>query len=80
MTGKKITIYTIPTCVYCRMAKSFFGTRGLSFEEKDVLENAEARLEMLAKSGAKAVPVIDVDGEVFVGFNRERLREALGEV
>ncbi len=77
--AKKITIYTAPACVYCRMAKSFFNIRGISFEEKNVLKDAAAKAEMLAKSGARAVPVIDVDGEILVGFHRERLKEIFGE-
>ena len=76
---KKITIYTTPACVYCRMAKAFFDARGISFEEKNVLRDAVARAEMINKSGARAVPVIDVDGEILVGFHRERLREIFGE-
>lgn len=79
MAKKKITVYTIPTCVYCRMAKAFFNVRGVSFEEKNVLSNPSAKAEMLMKSGAQAVPVIDVDGEILVGFHRERLREIFGE-
>jgi len=77
--AKKITIYTTPTCVYCRMAKSFFNVRGVSFEEKNVLNDLAAKAEMINKSGARVVPVIDVGGEILVGFHRERLREIFGE-
>jgi glutaredoxin 3 len=76
---KKIIIYTTPTCVYCRMAKAFFSIRGVSFEEKNVLDDLSAEAEMLKKSGALVVPVIDVGGEILVGFHRERLREIFGE-
>lgn len=78
MTSKAI-IYTTPTCVYCRMAKSFFKVRGISFEEKDVLSDLSAKAEMFTKSGAQSVPVIDIDGEILVGYHRERLREIFGE-
>lgn len=78
--AKKITIYTTPECVYCRMTKSFFNIRGVSFDEKDVLKNEEARREMISKSGARVVPVVDVDGEIIVGYHRPRLREIFGEV
>lgn len=73
--SKKITLYTTPTCVYCRMAKSFFGVRGISYEEKDVSKNLAAREEMIKKSGAEVVPVIDLEDELLVGYHRERLRE-----
>lgn len=76
---KKIIIYTTSTCIYCRMAKSFFGVRGISYEEKDVLRDPAAREEMTRKSGAKVVPVIDIDGELLVGYHRERLLEIFKE-
>jgi glutaredoxin-like YruB-family protein len=77
---KKITLYTTPTCVYCRMAKSFFGVRGVAYEEKDVSRDMAAREEMIKKSGAKVVPVIEIEDELLVGYHRERLREIFKEV
>ena len=76
---KKITLYASPSCVYCRMTKSFFRIRGISFEEKNVLENKDALAEMVGKSGARVVPVLDIDGEIIVGYHRDRLREIFGE-
>lgn len=75
----KIIIYTTPTCTYCRMAKAFFRVRGINFEEKNVHYDKEAKVEMIKKSGAMAVPVIDFDGEIIVGFHRNKLLELLGE-
>ena len=73
--NRKVILYTTPVCVYCRMAKSFFGVRGIPYEEKDVSRDLPAREEMVRKSGAKVVPVIDIDGELLVGYHRERLLE-----
>lgn len=73
----KVTIYTTPTCVYCRMAKQFFGENNVEFEEKNVASDREALKEAVEKSGQMGVPVIDVDGEVIVGFDRARLSELL---
>lgn len=78
--NKKIIIYTTPVCVYCRMAKSFFGARGIPYEEKDVSRDAAAREEMVKKSGAQVVPVIDIDGELLVGYHRDRLLEIFNNV
>lgn len=69
----KITIFTTPTCVYCKMTKAFFKQNNLSYEEKDVAADAEARDEMINKSHQMGVPVIDVDGEIVVGFDKEKL-------
>jgi len=73
----KITIYTTPSCVYCKMTKAFFKEKGVTYEEKDVSTDATARDEMIAKSNQMGVPVIDVDGQLTVGFDKERLSKLL---
>mgnify|MGYP001559173999 FL=1 len=70
-----VTIYTTPTCVYCKMTKEFFKEYGVLYTEKDVAGDAAAREEMVQKSGQMGVPVIDIDGELVVGFDKERLLE-----
>ena len=69
----KIRIYTTPECVYCRMAKEFFEKNNISYEEKDVSVDDEAREEMIEKSGQMGVPVIDIDGKIIIGFDEEEL-------
>lgn len=72
-----VTIYTTPTCVYCKMTKEFFKEHNVQYTEKDVAGDAAAREEMIQKSGQMGVPVIDIDGELVVGFDKERLSELL---
>ena len=72
-----VKIYTTPTCVYCRMAKDFFNQHSVQYEEHNVMEDLKAREEMVSKSGQMGVPVIDVDGELIIGFDKERLSELL---
>lgn len=72
-----ITIYTTPTCGYCKMAKAFFAEHGVTYDEKNVATDEEARTAMIQKSGQLGVPVIDIDGKIVVGFNRDRLSEIL---
>lgn len=73
-----ITIYSTPTCVYCKMAKAYLTQKNVSFAEKDVLSDLAAREEMVKKSGQMGVPVIDIDGELIVGFDKEKIKESLG--
>ena len=73
-----VTIYTTPTCAFCKMAKDYFQEKGVEFTEKDVATDEEARNQSVEKSGQTGVPVIDVDGEIVVGFNQEKLNELLG--
>lgn len=77
MSTNKVIIYTTPTCVYCKMAKAFFKENNISYEEKDVGVDAKAREEMIQKSGQLGVPVIEIDGKVGVGFNKEKLTKIL---
>ena len=74
----KITIYTTPTCVYCKMRKEFFKENNVPYEEKDVTVDDKAREEMIQKSGSMAVPVIDVDGQIVVGFDKAELTKLIG--
>ncbi len=78
MTTQTITIYSTPTCVYCKMAKDFLKKNNITYIEKDVLADEAARAEMQQKSNQLGVPVIDINGEIFVGFNRPELEKALG--
>ncbi|MEK7513139.1 MAG: glutaredoxin family protein [Patescibacteria group bacterium] len=73
-----ITIYTTPTCVYCKMAKEFFAKNNTPYTEKDVMADDAAREEMIKKSGQLGVPVIDIDGTIVVGFDRQHLADVLG--
>ena len=79
----KVVIYTTPSCAYCKMAKEFFAKNNVQYEEKNVVEDAAARNEMITKSGQMGVPVIQVskDNEqsaLIIGFDQARLKDALG--
>ncbi len=75
---KSVTIYTTPTCAFCHMAKNWFGTKGVKFTEIDVSKDMKAAQEMVEKSGQMGVPVIDVDGDITIGFDRPKLEHVLG--
>ena len=72
------TIYTTPSCVYCKMVKEFFKEHNIDYKEKDVAKETLAREEMFKISQQMGVPVIDIDGHIIVGFDKERLSELLG--
>lgn len=75
---KKVTIYSTPACTYCKMAKEFFKEKGVEYTEHDVASDLEARKEMVEKSEQMGVPVIDIDGQIIVGFDKETFIKALG--
>jgi glutaredoxin 3 len=75
---KSITIYSTPTCVYCNMAKSFFKENNFQYTEHNVASDLEKRREMINKTGQMGVPVIDIGGEVVVGYNENKIKTLLG--
>ncbi len=78
MERKKVKLYSIPTCPYCKMAKEFLKSKGIEFEDIDVSANQEAAKEMVEKSGHMGVPQIEINGKVIIGFDREKLEKELG--
>lgn len=80
MKGKNeniVKIYTTSMCPWCLKAKEFFKENNIKYQEINVGENEEARNEMLEKSGQFGVPVIDVNGTIIIGYDREALKKAL---
>lgn len=81
---KKVTIYTTPTCGYCKLAKAMFQEKGVTYSEKDVAADSTAADEMIQKSGQMGVPVITISNEdgsdekLIVGFDKAGILAALG--
>lgn len=75
---KKIKIYSTPTCPYCVRAKQFLKDNNIVFEDVDVSSDQAAGEEMVRKSGQMGVPVLDIEGEIIVGFDRPKIAQALG--
>lgn len=75
---KKVVLYGTKTCPWCDKAEAFLKENNVKFEKKNVGEDSAARSEMLDKSGQLGVPVIDVEGTIIVGFDREKLKKSLG--
>ncbi len=73
----KVKVYSTPTCPWCHKAKEFLQELKVEFEDINVAENQEAAQEMVEKSGQRGVPVIEIDGEMIVGFNPEAIKKAL---
>jgi glutaredoxin-like YruB-family protein len=74
----QVVIYTTPTCTYCESAKQFFQEHNVEYIEHDVSQDVAKAQEMVEKSGQTGVPVIEIDGEIIVGFDKRRIMAALG--
>ena len=75
---KPVSIYSTPTCTYCNMAKTFFKANNVAYTEYNVASDLEKRKEMIDKTGQMGVPVIDIGGDITVGFDEPKLKAALG--
>ena len=75
---KKVQIYSTPTCSYCHMAKDFFKKNNVSYEDFNVATDLEKRKEMVEKSGQMGVPVILIEDEIIVGFDKAKISGLLG--
>jgi len=75
---KKVKIYSTTTCPFCIRAKQFLKDNKIDFEDIDVTNNQAAAEEMIQKSGQMGVPVLDIEGELIVGFDKERIKKSLG--
>ncbi len=73
----KVKIFSTPTCVYCITLEEYLKKNNISFEEIDVSKDEKALNEMVEKSAQMTVPVVDIDGEIIVGFDKKRINELL---
>lgn len=76
--NKNVRVYSTPTCPYCMRAKQFLKENNIDFEDIDVSSNQAAAEQMVRKSGQMGVPVLDIDGEIIIGFDIEKIKQALG--
>ena len=74
---KKITVYTLPHCGHCKALKAFLSRKNIEFNDINVDENNEAAEEIIARTGQNEFPVIDIDGELVIGFDEKEMEEKL---
>lgn len=71
----KVKVYSTPSCPYCVTLKEFLKEHNIQFEDIDVSKDNKALDEMVKNSGQIGVPVVDVDGQIVVGFDKEKIVE-----
>jgi glutaredoxin-like YruB-family protein len=76
--AKTVKVYSTPACPFCIRAKQFLKDNNIVYENLDVSSNEALGEEMVKKSGQMGVPVLDIDGEIIVGFDNDRIKKALG--
>lgn len=76
--AKSVKVYSTATCPYCAMLKKFLREKNILFENIDVGSNPQKAKEMVEKPGQMGVPVIDIDGKIIMGFDKEAISKELG--
>jgi glutaredoxin 3 len=76
---EKIIVYSTQSCPYCTMVKEFLKEKEIEFESVDVGQDKVKADEMVEKSGQMGVPVVDIAGEIIIGFNKPKIEETLKE-
>lgn len=73
----KVKIFLTPGCPYCFTLKEFLKEHNIKFKEIDVSKDEKAREEMIKKTGKMEVPVVEIDGQIVVGFDKEKICKLL---
>jgi glutaredoxin-like YruB-family protein len=76
--AKNVTVYSTPTCPFCIRVKQYLKDNNIQFTGYDVGSDPAKAQEMIDKSGQMGVPVVEIDGKIIVGFDKEKIKEALG--
>ena len=72
-----VTIYTATWCAFCHAAMEYLDKLGVKYTDKDVEASAENGKEAVDKSGQRGIPVLDIGGDIVIGFDRPKIDAAL---
>ncbi len=72
-----VKVYSTPNCPYCKLTKQFLTENNIAYEDIDVSVNQLAAQEMISRSGQMGVPVVDIDGQIVVGFDKNKIKQLL---
>ncbi|MDK2800638.1 MAG: glutaredoxin 3 [Clostridiales bacterium] len=72
-----VIVYSTPTCPWCHKVKDYLKSNSIPFQDINVAEDRNGAVEMIKKSGQRGVPVLDIDGTIVIGFDKENIDELL---
>lgn len=73
-----VKVYSTPSCSWCVKAKDYLKANNISFEDIDVTKDQSAAKVMVEKSGQRGVPVLDINDNIIVGFDKVNIDKLLG--
>lgn len=72
-----VKVYSTPTCKWCKVLKEHLNSLNIEYTDIDVSKDRGGALEMIRKSGQRAVPVVDIDGYIIIGFDQDYIDKLL---
>ena len=77
MDKNTVTVYSATWCAFCHAAKQYLDRLGVKYEDRDVDSDMKNAVEAVTKSGQRGIPVLDIGGDIIIGFDRPRIDAAL---
>lgn len=74
----KVTVYSTPTCPYCKLVKKFLTAHDVAYSDVDVSADGDAAQMIVRKTGQMGVPVVEIDDDTMVGYDESQLKKMLG--
>jgi len=75
---KTVKVFTTPVCPYCYTLKEFLKAKGIKFQDIDISKDEKAREELIQKTGKMEVPILEIEGELVIGFDKTKIVNLLG--
>ncbi|HET9174337.1 MAG TPA: glutaredoxin domain-containing protein [Candidatus Saccharimonadales bacterium] len=75
--NNNVIVYSATWCAFCHAAKQYFDKLGIKYEDRDVESDPTYAQEAVTKSNQRGIPVIDIAGDVIIGFDRPKIDASL---
>ena len=75
--SKTVIVYSTPTCSWCNTLKTYLDQQGVRYKEVNVAADTSAAEAMVRKSGQQGVPQTEINGQMIVGFDKNRINQLL---
>lgn len=81
---KKVIIYTLSTCLWCKKTKKYFEDKKIPVEaidyDKQPGDRQDAMMaEMRSSGGTASFPFVKIGGSCLQGYNPEEFEKLLGK-
>ncbi|GAH99522.1 unnamed protein product [marine sediment metagenome] len=77
VVNNMVKLFVTPSCPYCFTLKEFLKEHNIKFKEIDVSQNEKVKDELIKKTGKMEVPIVEIEGEIIVGFDKEKICKLL---